>query len=114
MNNIIVLVVEPNNEPETREVSNDLESLQQIVGGYLDSKPAGGDVYLLYQEPEIGDASHLPANAEFEFKSIYGTFKDEIRGTFFFAKVNLKGDFVSLTGDDITWLQHIMKSVTRL
>lgn len=86
--NVRVLVVEPNKEPEIRVIKNELDSFREIVGGYIECVPLpiGMDTYYLVCNEE-GKLLGLPPNRKVG--------QDVIVGTFLVVKAN-REEFVSL------------------
>jgi hypothetical protein len=64
-----VVVVEPGREPQAREIGDDLDSLQAIVGGYIEVVPLGDLPGLLIVCNEEGIMHALPLN-----RGLHGTF----------------------------------------
>lgn len=99
---IRVLVKEPGKDAEVREVNDDLESLQQIVAGYIEGFnlpdcDAQGycneEGLLLNLKPNI----YRPA------------YKDAIVGPIVFVNYNDEGDACSLTDEQIHRLRKYLK-----
>ena len=69
-----VLIVEPNKAPRMEEINGDLESLQKIVGGFIEAVyPYDDPVALICNEE--GKLIGLPLNRKLEdFDIISGTF----------------------------------------
>lgn len=94
--------------PEEREIDGSLESMQKLVGGYIETVPHEKVPMCLYILNEEGKIMGLPPN-----RLIYhGT--DVICGNFFLAGMgeNDEGeaDIVSLTQDQIDELAEFMKT----
>ena len=91
-NSLRVMVVEPDKEPYEKVLRGDLESMQEVVGGYIETTRdtlLPGMVLVVNEEGKI---KGLPMNRS--------THCDIICGTFFVCK-NGKEDFRSLTDKDI-------------
>ena len=94
-NRITVLIVEPSKSPRITEIPNTLESLQQIVGGYIQALyPFADPVALICNEE--GKLLGLPWNRPLfdEDWQIY----DIIVGTFIIAGLT-EDDFGSLSAE---------------
>ena len=98
MNNTIkVLIVEPEKPPRVEEISHTLESLQHIVGGYIEaSYPFEDPVAIICNEE--GKLLNLPWNRPLYDE--YGRIYDIIAGTFMIAGLT-KDDFCSLSEEMI-------------
>ena len=94
--NIRVLVVEPEKDPEVRTIENSLEGIQQIVQGYIECvtlhDKAGEDLVLICNEE--GKIRNLQMNA------IIPEIDDMIFGTFLIAGTD-RDEFASLTDEQI-------------
>ena len=94
--NIRVLVVEPEKDPEVRIIENSLEGIQQIVQGYIECvtlrDKAGEDLVLICNEE--GKIRNLPMNAA------VAEIDDVIFGTFLIAGTD-RDEFASLTDEQI-------------
>lgn len=94
--NIRVLVVEPEKDPEVRIIENSLEGVQQIVQGYIECvtlrDKAGEDLVLICNEE--GKIRNLPMNANVP------EINDVIFGTFLIAGTD-RDEFASLTDEQI-------------
>ena len=75
-----VVIVEPQKEPEVREIGDSLESMQEIVGGLIEAVyPFDGPVALICNEE--GKLLNLPLNRA--LRDDEGNVYDIISGTFF-------------------------------
>ena len=75
-----VLVIEPEHRPEVKEIDGSLESMQEIVGGFIQAiYPFNDPVALVCNEE--GKMMNLPANRGLRGKD--GQIYDIIAGTFF-------------------------------
>lgn len=95
MSKIKVLIIEPNKIPYEREIENTLESLQKIVGGYIQAiYPFNDHIALICNEE--GKLNNLPLNRPLrdENEEIY----DIISGTFIIAGLG-EDDFTSLSDE---------------
>jgi hypothetical protein len=93
---IQVVVVEPNKKPYKKTIKNDLESMQAIVGGYIENvfigrSKKGARVGITLNEE--GKLEGLPMN-----RMIVNY--DILVGTFFITAYNLQGDNISLTNEE--------------
>lgn len=94
---IKVLKVEPDKHPELIEMTNELDAMQAIVGGYIEVMPIEEGVAIVCNEE--GKMDGEPLN-----RPIYhgGQMVDIIAGTFFIAGDDISiGEFVSLTDEQI-------------
>ena len=92
---MIVLKVEPEKAPERIEISGDLESMQQIVGGSIQAiYPFEEPIALICNEE--GKLNGLPLNRALRDED--GTIYDVITGTFFLCGAPAEEEsFASLT-----------------
>lgn len=94
-----VVVVEPMKTPYKKTVPNTLESMQELVGGYIEiinigNTETGGTIALTLNEE--GKLKNLPLN-----KIIHGRGgSDALVGTFFITAYNMRGDNISLSDAD--------------
>lgn len=97
-NSLRVMVVEPGKEPYEQFLRGDLESMQEVVGGYIETtrdKSLPGMVLVVNEEGKIKD---LPINR--------GTHCDIICGTFFVCG-NGRDDFRNLTDKEIEMIMQV-------
>ena len=93
-----VLVVEPERRPELREIDGSLKSMQDIVGGLIQSIYLDDAVALICNDE--GKLLNLPANRGLRDKS--GQIYDVVFGTFFLCGAPADSDhFTSLTQEQI-------------
>ena len=93
-----VLVVEPEQRPQEKEIDNSLEAMQQIVGGYIQSIPLDNSVALVCNEE--GKLEDLPPNRGLRNQN--GQMYDIVFGTFFLCGVSADSEyFASLTQEQI-------------
>ena len=94
-----VLVIEPQKVPEVRKIDDNLETMQAIVGGYIQTiYPFQDEVTLVVNDE--GKLLGLPLNRELVTED--GTCYDIISGTFFIAGTPSNCDhFTSLTEEQI-------------
>jgi Domain of unknown function (DUF3846) len=85
-NELRVIVKNPEQEPEVRTIKNEIESLQEIVGGYIQAVPVVHGVLMLVNE------EGLPENLSHNFVSPFGP----IKGSALFVGT-IGEDFVGLT-----------------
>lgn len=97
-NSLRVMVVEPDKEPYEKVLRGDLESMQEVVGGHIETTRDNllpGMVLVVNEEGKIKD---LPINR--------GTHCDIICGTFFVCRLG-SDDFKSLYDKDIERIKRI-------
>lgn len=92
---IKVVVVEPGNPtPYVKEIPNELDAMQEIVGGHIEFiEHEGFDLFC----NEEGKINGLPLNRPLYYE---GQLYDIIAGTFFLSKPNEKGEQRSLTDEE--------------
>lgn len=90
MNEIKVLIVEPNKEPYVTKIKNSLNSLQHIVGGLIDFIELSPNVDIIFNDE--GKINNLPLNRIIP--------NDIVAGTFIVAGQHL-GETISLTNEQI-------------
>ena len=89
-----VLVVEPEQRPEEREIDDSLTAMQKIVGGYIQPLHLDDSVVLVCNEE--GKLMDMPANRGLRDKD--GQMYDIVFGTFFLCGAPADSDhFTSLT-----------------
>lgn len=104
---IRVLVIEPGKNPEEREIDNDLKTMQELVGGFIEAVP----MKFRYADTEETDRVDLICNEEGKIfdmprnRYIPELNYDVVCGTFFLAGVGGE-DFTSLTEDQIKRLKR--------
>lgn len=91
-NKITVLVVEPGKAPQVTEIDNTLESMQKIVGGYIEAFQLDKNTALWCNEE--GKINNLPYNR--------AVGNDVIAGTFFIAGDAHDGESCSLNKEQIS------------
>ena len=95
-----ILVVEPERRPEVQEIDGSLKSMQDIVGGLIQSIPLSGDPAVALVCHDEGKLLKLPANRGLRDEN--GQIYDIICGTFFLCGVPADSDhFDSLTPEQI-------------
>ena len=90
-NKIRVLKVEPNKHPEEFMLENELEAMQEAVGGYIDIVSLEGGVCILLNDE--GKLIGLDGNRRIG--------NDIIVGNFYVCGSNDEGDLVSLTDEEM-------------
>ena len=90
-----VLLVEPGKEARMTEVSNDLRSLQSLVGGYIEATYPFDDPVALVCNDE-GKIMQMPLNRALRGED--GKIYDAIAGPFFVCGIG-EDDFCSLPKD---------------
>ena len=93
-----VLVVEPEQRPEEREIEDSLKAMQEIVGGLIQPIYLENSVVLLCNDE--GKLMNLPANRA--LRDDNGQIYDIVCGTFFLCGALPDSDhFTSLTSEQI-------------
>ena len=93
---LLILKVEPGENPHEKEIKNDLHSVQAEVGGLFQPVCIGNGIVLCCNEE--GKLNGMPPNRWLG--------DDIICGPFFLVGDNGQGDFVSLTGEQIAICQE--------
>ena len=94
-----ILVVEPERRPEVREIDGSLRSMQEIVGGLIQTVYPFDDPVALVCNDE-GKVMDLPANRGLRDEN--GQIYDIVCGTFFLCSAPADSDhFTSLTPEQI-------------
>ena len=88
--------------PKVIEIDGSLESMQKIVGGYIETFPLDGPIVIVLNEE--GKLMNLPLNFRVQVSPSY---IESIVGNAFFCRASIK-DFESLTDDDIKYLMNLM------
>ena len=91
-----VIIVEPLKKPYEREIDSNLESMQKIVGGYIQAiyPFEDGEIALICNDE--GKLISLPLNRALRDED--GTVYDIVAGTFFLCRAPMDSDrFESLT-----------------
>jgi hypothetical protein len=93
---VLIVVVEPKKLPYKKVIQNDLDSMKEIVGGWIEhisiaSRPNGSRIGIILNEE--GKLIGLPPNRIIEGRNGADVFV----GTFFITAHNLEGDTISLT-----------------
>lgn len=91
-----VLVVEPQKDPYSKVIDNELKPLKEIVGGYLESVTLNNRIVVLCNED--GLSLNLKRNSPIVYQRLG---KIDMVGTYLFAAHDGHGEFVSLTDEDI-------------
>ena len=68
---IRVIIKEPGKPAEQREIENNLETLQELVGGYIEDVNIGSNILVIVNEE--GKLKHLDFNFVLGFDIICGT-----------------------------------------
>ncbi len=110
-----IVVVEPNKKAYTKEITGTLESMQEIVGGYIECVPFG----TMRNEIIVGGTVNnwvIVCNEEGKLKGLepnfpYGNY-DIICGTAFICGV-VGEDFVGLTDNEAEDVMQMFESVYR-
>ena len=96
-----VLIKNVGENTKIADVENDLQSLQNLVGGYIEALPLTKDVLLICNEE--GKLKGLPVN----FNIVINGKIESIVGNVFFVGKN-DSDFDSLTNEQIVILQDYL------
>lgn len=99
-----ILIVEPEHRPEVREIDDSLKSMQEIVGGLIQTiYPFDDPVALVYNDE--GKLMGLPANRGLRDRN--GQIYDIVCGTFFLCGAPPDSEhFTSLTTEQIEQYQE--------
>ena len=96
-----VLIVEPLKTPYEREIGNDLKSMQEVVGGYIQTIYSFEDEEIALVCNDEGKLMNLPYNRVLcdEDGKIY----DVVAGTFFLCRAPVdEENFASLTDQQMS------------
>jgi uncharacterized protein (DUF736 family) len=93
-----IIIKNVGQQPEVAEIENDLDEMQDIVGGYIETINLGEDIVLVCNEE--GKLDNLPFNFPLQ--------GDFIVGNAFFTKANDEGDFVDLNKKDIELIMDFL------
>jgi hypothetical protein len=96
-----VLIKNIGENTKITDIENDLQSLQNLVGGYIEALPLTKDVLLICNEE--GKLKGLPVN----FNIVINGKIESIVGNVFFVGKN-DSDFDSLTNEQIIILQDYL------
>lgn len=96
-----VLIKNIGENTKITDIENDLQSLQNLVGGYIEALPLTKDVLLICNEE--GKLKGLPVN----FNIVINGKIESIVGNVFFVGKN-DSDFDSLTNEQILILQDYL------
>ena len=96
-----VLIKNIGENTKITDIENDLQSLQNLVGGYIEALPLTKDVLLICNEE--GKLKGLPVN----FNIVINGKIESIVGNVFFVGKN-DSDFDSLTNEQIVILQDYL------
>lgn len=97
---VTIAVKEPRKPWEIRNVSDELETYQKIVGGYIECFWNKERLSFFCNE----DGKFLDLKFNFRFGV-----HDFIMGSVFAARVDTEGDFIDLTNDDIKFIDELNK-----
>lgn len=99
---IKVVICEVDKEARVTTIKNDLKTLQDFVGGYIEVLNIDDGIDLVCNEE--GKIPPLPANRG--VKNQDGQIVEVICGNFLFVSTDSDGEFISLTDEQIL---HVMK-----
>ena len=95
-----VLIVEPERRPEVREIDGSLESMQKVVGGYIQALYPFNDPAVALICNDEGKLMNLPANRGLRDEK--GRIYDILCGTFFICGAPADCDhFIGLTLEQV-------------
>ena len=95
-----ILVVEPERRPEVREIDGSLKSMQEVVGGLIQTVYLFDDPAVVLVCNDEGKLMNLPANRGLRDEN--GQIYDIIAGTFFLCGAPADGDsLTSLSSEQI-------------
>ncbi|EHJ7843762.1 MAG: DUF3846 domain-containing protein [[Clostridium] innocuum] len=97
---IRILLIRPKEHPIVQEIENSLESLQNIVGGYIETVTLDEAVMIVNEE---GKLLGLEGNRS------YGA--DILVGNIVIAGVNEDGEFIPLNGEQIDQYSNMFYEV---
>ena len=86
-----VIIKEVGKQPKVEEISNELETMKGLVGGYIEAVSAGQGICLICNEE--GKMNGLPPN--------FPIGHDVIVGNALFVGYGRSGDFTDLTDEQI-------------
>lgn len=86
-----VIIKEVGKQPKVENINNDLETIQRLVGGYIEAVSAGQGICLVCNEE--GKLNGLPPN--------FPIGHDVIVGNAVFVGYGRSGDFADLTEEQI-------------
>lgn len=90
--------------PKVVEIDGSLKSMQDIVGGYIETFPLDGSVIIVCNEE--GKLLNMPVN----FKVMTTTgYVEYINGNVFLCRAGME-DFESLTNEDIKYFMNVMSN----
>lgn len=104
MSKIRVLVVEPNDIPRLKEIENTLDTYKEIVQGYIECIYPWKDIIIVCNEE--GKILNLKPN-----RFVKGNL---IVGTFIIVGNDNKGDFRSLTDEEIKSYKKLFNAKTKI
>lgn len=104
--NITVIYKHPNQHPKLLVIENELEQMQTLVGGYIETVPiyCGADNSLVVVCDEEGKLKHREANIVLK----RADWLDVVVGSIFAAKVT-GDDFADLTRDEAVLLMNTLE-----
>ena len=104
-----ILVVEPGKEPKIKEIDGNLESMQKIVGGYIEAIHPFDDPIALVCNDE-GKINGLPPNRILIDKT--GDILDIICGTFFLCEaLPTEENFTGLSDTEVRKYMERLRDV---
>lgn len=104
-----ILVVEPGKAPEVKEIDGSLESMQEVVGGYIEAIYPFDDPIALVCNEE-GKINGMTPNRILVDKG--GNVLDIICGTFFLCEaLPTEENFTGLSDEDVERYMEILRDV---
>lgn len=102
-----VLVFEPLKPPEIRYIRDELEDMQSIVGGYIESVYLHNGLAVICNED--GKLIGLPPNRPWFDE--FGRVRDILHGTFFVVRLGGFGEIIDLTDEDINFAKDFFSTM---
>ena len=105
-----VLIVEPLKAPFEREIGNDLKSMQEVVGGYIQAIYPFEDEEIALVCNDEGKLIGLPFNRA--LKDEEGSIYDVVVGTFFLCRAPADSEnFESLTDEQMEFCKKHFEKI---
>ena len=92
------IIKEVGNQPKVEDIKNELETLQNLVGGYIEVVSMGGGVGLIVNEE--GKLNGLPTN--------FPIGRDVIVGTAVFVAYGNDGEFTDLSEAQVQMIMNFL------
>lgn len=94
-----VVIKNVNERPKVAEIGNDLESMHEIVGGYIESVYIGNNIFMICNEE----------GKLFDLKPNFVLDGDVVVGNVFFAQAD-GAEFTDLSDENITIIMNKFKT----